>query len=290
MCCTAWQTQPCGAKTCWRRVGAACSGLPAACMRLPACPAADALSLLMLLPLEVGCCLPGPALACCLAGVPCEGCIPFLQLRLVGLGSAGSLSALPHPLTLPAASRPLPPLPRQTLLSQHGVVCVSRAGSDTPRLLDRPGTLLNTYRHNIALVEEPVPNEISSSRVGGWLGAAGCCRVLPGAAGCCRMLVVDLCGFVGRVWAMVSWEQVDRMCGGSRSSLLPARFSGTSISLPAAPLLLLAGAPRAGAGPLCALPLAGVSSSLHLPAWPVQHRRATAPPPAAPLRRAKGGL
>ncbi len=62
-----------------------------------------------------------------------------------------------------------PPRPpthtEQTLLSQHGVVCVSRNGSDTAQLLDRPGSLLHTYRRNVTLVQEPVPNEISSSRV-----------------------------------------------------------------------------------------------------------------------------
>ena len=101
----------------------------------------------------------------------------------------------------------------QTLLRNHGVVCISRTGSDTARLLDKPGTLLNTYRcgrellnfvlvaacmtfahlvcrcccgvcwfctlalhrqsgclplfcrRNVTVVEEPVPNEIASSRV-----------------------------------------------------------------------------------------------------------------------------
>lgn len=53
----------------------------------------------------------------------------------------------------------------ETLLSNHGVVCVSRNGSDVARLLDRPGTLLHSYRRNVTVVEEPVPNEISSSRV-----------------------------------------------------------------------------------------------------------------------------
>lgn len=46
------------------------------------------------------------------------------------------------------------------------MVCVSRDGSDTAALLDKPGSLLNTYRRNVRLVQEPVPNEISSSRVG----------------------------------------------------------------------------------------------------------------------------
>lgn len=54
----------------------------------------------------------------------------------------------------------------QALLSQHGVVCVTRAGAEAARLLDEPGSLLNRYRAHVAVVEEPVPNEISSSRVG----------------------------------------------------------------------------------------------------------------------------
>ena len=60
------------------------------------------------------------------------------------------------------------PLPRacvQKLLAEHGVVCVSRTGADAARLLDAPGSLLQRYRQNVTVVEEPVPNEISSSRV-----------------------------------------------------------------------------------------------------------------------------
>lgn len=45
---------------------------------------------------------------------------------------------------LPCAELP------QTLLRNHGVVCISRTGSDTARLLDKPGTLLNTYRCSVA--------------------------------------------------------------------------------------------------------------------------------------------
>ncbi|KAI3424828.1 hypothetical protein D9Q98_008214 [Chlorella vulgaris] len=53
----------------------------------------------------------------------------------------------------------------EDLLSRHGVVCVSRAGSDIARLLDVPGSLLHTYRRNVMVVDEPVANEISSSLV-----------------------------------------------------------------------------------------------------------------------------
>ena len=43
---------------------------------------------------------------------------------------------------------------------------MTRAGAEAARLLDAPGSLLNRYRAHVAVVEEPVPNEISSSRVG----------------------------------------------------------------------------------------------------------------------------
>ena len=54
----------------------------------------------------------------------------------------------------------------QDLLTRHGVVCITRDGSDVAALLERPGSLLHTHRANVAIVKEPVPNEISSSRVG----------------------------------------------------------------------------------------------------------------------------
>lgn len=75
-----------------------------------------------------------------------------------------------HPVTPnpnPPACHP-PACRAQALLSQHGLVCVTRGGADTARLLDAPGSLLNKYRAHVAVVEEPVPNEISSSRVSCW--------------------------------------------------------------------------------------------------------------------------
>lgn len=105
----------------------------------------------------------------------CE-CLLFAFLRCVGAVCpcipATALSRKPaaQQYGAPDHVHPQPP-PRppthtkQTLLSQHGVVCVSRNGSDTAQLLDRPGSLLHTYRRNVMLVQEPVPNEISSSRV-----------------------------------------------------------------------------------------------------------------------------
>ncbi|GAB4821427.1 hypothetical protein N2152v2_008473 [Parachlorella kessleri] len=53
----------------------------------------------------------------------------------------------------------------EELLTRHGVVCITRDGSDVAALLDRPGSLLHTHRANVAIVKELVPNEISSSRV-----------------------------------------------------------------------------------------------------------------------------
>jgi hypothetical protein len=55
----------------------------------------------------------------------------------------------------------------QVLLGEHGMVCISRAGADdVASLLEEPGSVLARYRYNIMLVEEPVPNDISSSKVG----------------------------------------------------------------------------------------------------------------------------
>jgi len=55
----------------------------------------------------------------------------------------------------------------ETLLKKHGVVCISRdgAGANAVRLLSQPGTLLYQYRDNVILLQDPVPNEISSSAV-----------------------------------------------------------------------------------------------------------------------------
>jgi nicotinamide mononucleotide adenylyltransferase len=55
----------------------------------------------------------------------------------------------------------------ETLLKNHGVVCITRdgAGANAAWLLNQPGTLLYQYRDNVILVQDPVPNEISSSAV-----------------------------------------------------------------------------------------------------------------------------
>ena len=55
----------------------------------------------------------------------------------------------------------------ETLLKDHGIVCITRdgAGANAAWLLNQPGTLLYQYRDNVILVQDPVPNEISSSAV-----------------------------------------------------------------------------------------------------------------------------
>ena len=55
----------------------------------------------------------------------------------------------------------------EIVLKKHGVVCITRdgAGANASRLFSQPGTLLYQYRENVILVQDPVPNEISSSSV-----------------------------------------------------------------------------------------------------------------------------
>ncbi|KAL4529307.1 hypothetical protein Ndes2437B_g09097 [Nannochloris sp. 'desiccata'] len=55
----------------------------------------------------------------------------------------------------------------EILLKNHGVVCITRdgAGANAAWLLSQPGTLLYQYRDNVILLQDPVPNEISSSAV-----------------------------------------------------------------------------------------------------------------------------
>lgn len=53
------------------------------------------------------------------------------------------------------------------LLSQHGVVCVTRGGARALSLLETPGTLLHQHAGRVSIVQEPVPTDISSSLVSG---------------------------------------------------------------------------------------------------------------------------
>lgn len=53
------------------------------------------------------------------------------------------------------------------MLSEHGIVCISRdgAGIEAAALIQQPGTLLHKYKDNIIIVQDPIPNEVSSSLV-----------------------------------------------------------------------------------------------------------------------------
>ena len=53
----------------------------------------------------------------------------------------------------------------QELLSAHGVACVTRSSVELEELVEVKGTLLHKYRDNITIVENPIPNEISSTLV-----------------------------------------------------------------------------------------------------------------------------
>lgn len=52
-----------------------------------------------------------------------------------------------------------------TLLHEYGLVCITREGTQAQQLLETQGSLLHQYRDNIVLVQEPVTNDISSSRI-----------------------------------------------------------------------------------------------------------------------------
>lgn len=102
-----------------------------------------------------GQCTAGHQQGACSCGASCTYLLARRQLPPLQLEPSPQPSPCLHALSAHT----------QTLLSQHGVVCVARAGSDERRLLDAPGSLLHTYRRNVVVVDEPVPNEISSSRV-----------------------------------------------------------------------------------------------------------------------------
>jgi len=42
---------------------------------------------------------------------------------------------------------------------------VTRSGVQLKSLIEKEGSLINKYKHNVLLVENPVPNEVSSSLV-----------------------------------------------------------------------------------------------------------------------------
>lgn len=64
------------------------------------------------------------------------------------------------------------------ILRDHGVVCIFRQGTDVQALLDTPGTILHEYKENIILVEEPVANNVSSTKIRQLLAAGQPVRYL----------------------------------------------------------------------------------------------------------------
>ena len=65
----------------------------------------------------------------------------------------------------------------QELLSQHGVICIKRAGTDLSAIFEDPGSPLARHRGSVVVVEDPVLNNISSSKVRG--EARRCRRAEP---------------------------------------------------------------------------------------------------------------
>jgi nicotinamide mononucleotide adenylyltransferase len=59
-----------------------------------------------------------------------------------------------------------------TILQEHGVVCICRAGTDVGALFKQPDSVLARHKDRVLVVEEPVENEVSSSLVR-WLLAHG---------------------------------------------------------------------------------------------------------------------
>ncbi|KDD77093.1 hypothetical protein H632_c21p1 [Helicosporidium sp. ATCC 50920] len=53
----------------------------------------------------------------------------------------------------------------RTLLTEHGVVCITRDGSEILDLLNTPGTLVHELQEHITVVQEPIPSALSSTLV-----------------------------------------------------------------------------------------------------------------------------
>lgn len=51
------------------------------------------------------------------------------------------------------------------ILREHGVVCVARHGTELAPLLAAPGSLLAECKQHIVVVEDPVGNSLSASKV-----------------------------------------------------------------------------------------------------------------------------
>ncbi len=51
------------------------------------------------------------------------------------------------------------------VLSEFGVVCVAREGTDIVAWLDQPGSLLGQHKDHVIVVVDPVANAISSTKI-----------------------------------------------------------------------------------------------------------------------------
>lgn len=51
------------------------------------------------------------------------------------------------------------------ILQDHGLVCIGRSHSDVRRLMENPASVLHEFQQNIILVEDPIVNEISSTKI-----------------------------------------------------------------------------------------------------------------------------
>lgn len=65
-----------------------------------------------------------------------------------------------------------------TILREHGVVCVARDGTDIGQLFADPGSVLSRHRHHIIIVHDHVGNRLSSSKVRSELAAGRSVRYL----------------------------------------------------------------------------------------------------------------
>jgi nicotinamide mononucleotide adenylyltransferase len=64
------------------------------------------------------------------------------------------------------------------VLREHGIVVVCRAGTDVQALLQQPGSLLAQHQQHVVVVQEPVSNDISSTKVRQLLAAGQPVRYL----------------------------------------------------------------------------------------------------------------